>query len=134
MLDFYSFPFMFFANSWSELLSDSFNPFPNKPWFLRVCCTTLLKTLGKREIAHNEQFLLFPQCFLPFRRTFCYYQKEKKEKMKLSSATSFKLSLKFVVWERVNSLPNHKIVDLSKLKAFANRIAIALMMVSSLKE
>ena len=23
-------------------------------------------TLGKGEIARNEQFLLFPQCFLPF--------------------------------------------------------------------
>ena len=23
-----------------------FNPFPNKPWFLRVCCTCLFKTLS----------------------------------------------------------------------------------------
>ena len=23
-------------------------------------------TVGKEEIAHNEQFLLFPQCFKPF--------------------------------------------------------------------
>ena len=45
-----------------------FNPFLNKPWFLRVCCTntSLLKTLGKGEIAHDEQFLLFPLRFLPF--------------------------------------------------------------------
>ena len=36
------------------------NPFPNKPWFLRVCSTSLLKTQWeKEEIAHNEQFLLF---------------------------------------------------------------------------
>ena len=26
-----------------------FNPFPNKPWFLRVCSTSLLKTLWKTE-------------------------------------------------------------------------------------
>ena len=26
-----------------------FNPFPNKPWFLRVCSTNLLKTLWKKE-------------------------------------------------------------------------------------
>ena len=26
--------------------------------------TSLLKTLEKGEIAHNEQFLFFPQCFL----------------------------------------------------------------------
>ena len=36
-----------------------FNSFPNKPWFLGVCSTRLLKTLGKEEIAHNKQFLLF---------------------------------------------------------------------------
>ena len=26
-----------------------FNPFPNKPWFLRVCSTSLLKTLWEKE-------------------------------------------------------------------------------------
>ena len=26
-----------------------YNPFPNKPWFLGVCCTTLLKTLLEKE-------------------------------------------------------------------------------------
>ena len=25
------------------------NPFPKKPWFLRVCRTNLLKTLGEKE-------------------------------------------------------------------------------------
>ena len=52
-----------------------FNPFPNMPWFLCVCCTSLLKTLGKGEIARNEQFLLSPWCFLPIWRTFyCFHQ------------------------------------------------------------
>ena len=33
---------------------------------LRIYSTSLLKTLLKKgEIARNEQFLLFPQCFLP---------------------------------------------------------------------
>ena len=27
----------------------SFNPFPNRPWFLRVCSTSLLKTLLEKE-------------------------------------------------------------------------------------
>ena len=32
-----------------------FNPFPNKPWFLRVCSISLSKTLwGKGEIARNK--------------------------------------------------------------------------------
>ena len=27
----------------------SVNPFPNKPWFLRICCKCFLKTLWERE-------------------------------------------------------------------------------------
>ena len=30
-------------------------------------------TAGKEEIARKEQFLLFAQRFLPFRRTFCHF-------------------------------------------------------------
>ena len=49
------------------------NSFPNKPWFLCVCHRSLRKTLGKGEIALNEQFFLLPQCFLPVLRTFCHF-------------------------------------------------------------
>ena len=40
------------------------NPFPNKPWFftcLQYKCFE--NTMGKGEIARNEQFLLFPTVF-----------------------------------------------------------------------
>ena len=30
-------------------------------------------TAGKEEIGRNEQFLLFPQCFLSVWRTFCHF-------------------------------------------------------------
>ena len=30
-------------------------------------------TVGKGEIARNEQFLLFPLCFLPVWITFCHF-------------------------------------------------------------
>ena len=50
-----------------------FNPFQNKPWFLRVCNTSLENTARKGEIVRNEQFLLFPQCFLPFWMTTCHF-------------------------------------------------------------
>ena len=30
-------------------------------------------TVGKGEIARNEQFLLFPQCFQPVWITFCHF-------------------------------------------------------------
>ena len=51
-----------------------FNPFPNKPWFLLVCSVSFSfeNTAGKGEIARDEQFLLFPSCFLPIWRTFCH--------------------------------------------------------------
>ena len=62
-----TFLFSFFAWVWKSLcrkaavqcnkfllpivmtLSISFNPFPNKPWFLHVCSTSLLKTLWEKE-------------------------------------------------------------------------------------
>ena len=55
--------------------------------FLRVCSTILLKTLGKGEIARYEQFLLFLQCFLPFKRTICQFL----QNLKLSSANFYSL-------------------------------------------
>ena len=54
-----------FKQHGSLIFLSLFNSFPNKPWFLHVCSTRLLKTEGKGEIVGNEQFLLFPQCFLP---------------------------------------------------------------------
>ena len=51
-----------------DLTDFMFNHFPNKPWFLRVCSRSrspVENTVGKGEIARNEQFLLFAQCFLP---------------------------------------------------------------------
>ena len=74
-------------------------PFPNKSLFLHVCSTSLLKTLGKEEIAHKEQFRLFPQCFLPVWRTFC--QLHQIQNCHLQTLLVWK-SLKFVCWERVN--------------------------------
>ena len=37
------------------------NPFSNKPWFLSVCSTSLLKTLREKKKL-LVQFLHFPQC------------------------------------------------------------------------
>ena len=75
------------------------NPFPNKPWLLRVCGTCLLKTLWEKgEIARNEQFLLFPQCFQPLWRTLCHFLQIRNCRLQTLSVWK---SLKFVVWERV---------------------------------
>ena len=56
--------------------------------------------MGKGEIARYEQFLLFPQGFL-----------------KTYTADTWKPGL---VWERVNSLPDHEIFTLSNFKAIAD--------------
>ena len=56
--------------------------------------------MGKGEIAHYEQFLLFPQCF---------------QKACFADASKGVIAL-----EWVNSLINKKILDLSKLKVFAD--------------
>ena len=59
---------------------ESFNPFPNKPWLLRVCSTSLLKTMWEKEnllVTSNFSFfhiVFYPfgeQCFWSFWRTFC---------------------------------------------------------------
>ena len=52
-------------------------------------------TVGKGEIARNEQFLLFPQCFLPASITFCHFRQF--QNCLLQTFLGWK-SLKFVVW------------------------------------
>ena len=55
--------------------------------------------MGKGEIARNEQFLLFPLCFLTVWRTFCHFHQI--QNCRLQTLSIWK-SIKFVVWERVN--------------------------------
>ena len=53
---------------------NTFNPFSNRSWFLRVCRRNLLKTLWEKgEIAHYEQFLLFPTVFSTLLDNFLPY-------------------------------------------------------------
>ena len=56
-------------------------------------------TVGKGEIARNEQFLLCPQCFLPiWRRVFFFFFR--KCRLQIPSVWN---SLKFVVWEMITT-------------------------------
>ena len=44
-----------------------FNPFPNKPWLLRVCSTSLLKTLWEKEkLLVTSNFSFSRSVFHPF--------------------------------------------------------------------
>ena len=48
-------------------------PFPKQALvFMCLQYKSLENTVEKGEIARNEQFLLFPQCFLLVWRTFCH--------------------------------------------------------------
>ena len=45
----------------------TFNPFPNNYWFLRVCTTSLLKTLGeKKKLLVTSNFSFSNSVFNPF--------------------------------------------------------------------
>ena len=74
------------------------NPSPNKPWFLLVCRTSLLKTLWEKERL-LEQSLLFPPYFLPIWITFCYFHQIYY--CCLQTLSIWK-RLKFDIWESVN--------------------------------
>ena len=52
----------------TALVKHQFNPFPNKPCFVLVCCTSLLKTLWEKE-----KFLLgeLPPIFIKFKIVVC---------------------------------------------------------------
>ena len=68
--------------------------------------------MGKREIARNKQFLLFPQYFLPFWKTFCHFHQINSGSLQTLLAWK---SLKFVIWERVKPLFARKhLVDASR--------------------
>ena len=76
-----------------------FNPFPNKPWFLRVCSTNLLKTLWEKE-------KLLVMSNFSFSRSVFYLFRELpaiviKSEIVVCKVFQFGKSLKFVVWERV---------------------------------
>ena len=57
------------------------------------------------EIARNEQFLIFPQCFLFFSRTFHHFHQIWKCRLQ---SLSLQMRLKSVVWGRVNISPSNK--------------------------
>ena len=70
----------------------SINSFPNKPWFLRVCSTSVLKTLREKE-----------KLLVSFSHSVSYMFEGLSKGLKLSSANSFNFEeFKIVVWERVN--------------------------------
>ena len=53
--------------TWIKTFCMCINPFPNKPWFLRVCRTSLLKTLWEKEkLLVTSNFSFSHSVFYPF--------------------------------------------------------------------
>ena len=76
-------------------------PFPNKPFFLCVSSTSLLKTLWEKEkLLEKSNFSFTQKCFLPLGELFNIFI---KSEIVIGKAFLF---LKFVVWKRVISLVN----------------------------
>ena len=75
------------------------SPFPKQAMVFKCLqYKSFENSVGKGEIAHNEQFLLFPQSFQPIWRTFFNFQYIQNCRLRTLSVWQ---SLKFVVWERV---------------------------------
>ena len=56
------------TSSHLAVFQSTFNPFPNKPWFLRFCSTSLLKTPWEKEkLLVTSNFSFSHSVFYPFR-------------------------------------------------------------------
>ena len=65
----------FSHNVFYQFHSEFLNHFPNKPWFLRICSTSILKTLYEREksLLITINFSFSHSVCLPIWRTFCHF-------------------------------------------------------------
>ena len=55
------------GNSIFSFSLNVFNPFPNKPWFLHICSTSLLKTMWEKEkLLITSNFSFSHSVFYPF--------------------------------------------------------------------
>ena len=75
------------------------NPFPNKPWFLCVCCESLLKTLQQKEkFLVTSNFSFSHSVFYLFGELHLH----QIQNCRLQTLTVWK-SQNLVVWQRVKS-------------------------------
>ena len=69
----------YYTNFILILSSAAFNPFPNKPWFLRVYSTSLLKTQREKEkLLVTSNFSFSHSVFCPFGKLFLLFSSSLK--------------------------------------------------------
>ena len=98
-----------------------FNPFPNKPWFLRVCSTRFMKTLWEKEkLLVTSNFSFSRSVFHPFRKLSAIFIEFEIVICKLLQFegvwnVSFGKGLKTsVIYTTFSSLSNSKLCQLEK--------------------
>ena len=90
-------------------------PFPKQALvFTCLQYKSFKNTVGKGEIPHNKQFLLFPQSFLSVCRTFCHFYVIWN--CRLQTHLVWK-SIKFVVWESVQLFAKKESVRLVQIQS-----------------
>ena len=95
-------------------------PFPKQALvYMCLLYKSFENTVWKGEIAHDEQFLLFPQCFLTIWRTFFHFHHIWN--CHLQTLWTWK-SLKFVVWERAMHLKALEKIILKETIASVNSL------------
>ena len=93
----------------------SVNPFSNKPWFLRICSVSLMKTLMEKEkLLVTSNFSFSHSVFYQFGVLSAIFV------CKLFPVCN---SLKFVVWERVSGDQTALLTD--NLKSLLCRFSIS---------
>ena len=94
-------PWYHWKKCWKRHKTHSFNEHFTKQSLVFNCLqyTSFENTMGKGEIARNEQFLFFPQCFLHFLKIFCHFHQIWNCRLRTLSVWK---RLKFVVRERAN--------------------------------
>ena len=86
-------------------ISDLSERFPKQTLvFTCLLLQSFENTVRQGEIARNEQFLLFPQCFLPVWRALCHFHQILNCCLQTLSVWK---TLRFVVWAMVNCFPNN---------------------------
>ena len=80
-------------------MEEKLNPFPNKPWFLRVYILNLLKTPWEKEkLLVTSNFSFSHDVFYLFGRTLCRFHQIQNCRLQTLSVWN---RLKFVICERV---------------------------------
>ena len=79
-------------------------------------------TVGKGEIARNEQFLLFPQCFLPAWITFFHFRKILNCRLVMVKQTHLSLTKQTQVSMTLWKKPFENIVGKGKQPCLMNKV------------